>query len=84
MSVLVSKKKLVQQVKIIYIQIEILKKYIIFKNYMSANKGSFWYLAATIWQYGGQYKSENPLHRMMMEYSIHKVSFLNSIAPKSF
>ena len=48
MSVLVSKKKLVQQVKIIYIQIEILKKYIIFKNYMSANKGSFWYLAATI------------------------------------
>ena len=27
---------------------------------------------------------KKPLHQMMMDYSIHKVSFLNSIAPKSF
>ena len=51
---------------------------------MSATKGQFGYLDASIWQYGGLYEWEKPLQNMMMDYSVHKVSFLNFIAPNSF
>ena len=51
---------------------------------MSASKGSSGYLDASIRQNGGQHEWEKPLHRLMMDYTIHKVSYLNFIAPNSF
>ena len=51
---------------------------------MSAIKGQFGYLYASIWQYWGEYEWEQPLQDMMMDYSIHKVSFLKFIAANSF
>ena len=49
---------------------------------LSAIKGAFGYLDASIGQYGGQHEWEKPLHHMMMDYSVHK-DFLSIIAPKS-
>ena len=62
-----------------YSEKEIPEKYIIFEKIFLASKGPFRYLDAStcIWQYGGQYEWEKPLHQMMMDYSIHKVSFLD-------
>ena len=44
---------------------------------MSAIKGSFGYLGASVLQYGGQIEWEKPLHHTMMDKSMHIVSFLN-------
>ena len=51
---------------------------------MSAINGPFGYLDASTGQYGGQPEWEKPMHHTMMDYSMHKISFLNFIAPNSF
>ena len=51
---------------------------------MSAINGQFGYFDASIWQYSGLYECEEPLQNMMMDYNIHKVSFLTFVAPSSF
>ena len=51
---------------------------------MSSIEGQFGCLDASFLQYGGKYEWEKPQHNMMMDYSIHKVSFLNFIASNSF
>ena len=51
---------------------------------MSAIKGQFWYLDASIWQYGCWFEWEKSLQNMMIDYSVHKVSYINFIAPNRF
>ena len=51
---------------------------------MSAINGQFGYLDASIWQYGCWFEWEKSLQNMMIDYSVHKVSYINFIAPNSF
>ena len=51
---------------------------------MSAIKGLFWYLEALFDNMAINMNGKKPLQIMMMDYSIHKASFLNFIAQHSF
>ena len=50
---------------------------------MSAIKGQFGYLNASIWQYG-VYNMKKPLQKKMLGYYIHKDSFLNFFCTLQF
>ena len=65
-----------------HLELEIPEKYILKKK----KKGPSGIQPVHIGQYGGQHQCGKPLKQMMIDfwYNIHKVSFLNFIAPNNF